>query len=97
MTDHNQSEIEGGPKGRFLDLHRHLPSTAFVLLHQQVGADAGAIRGRGYWQAGPDALIRAVAAVAERHGVTVRTGAEVRLIPTFVTAAASVPSSFTST
>ena len=42
--------------------------------------DAGAIRGRGYWQAGPDALIRAVAAVAERHGVTVRTGAEVARI-----------------
>ena len=54
--------------------------TAFVLLHQQVGAEGGAIRGRGYWQAGPDALVRAVAAVAERHGVMVRTGAEVARI-----------------
>ena len=53
--------------------------TAFVLLHQLVGA-GGAIRGRGYWQASPDALIRAVAAVAERHGVMVRTGAEVARI-----------------
>jgi len=33
--------------------------TAFILLHQQVGADVGAIRGRGYWQAGPDGLVRA--------------------------------------
>ncbi len=54
--------------------------TAFVLLHQQVGAEGGAIRGRGYWQAGPDALTRAVAAVAQRLGVTTRTGAEVARI-----------------
>ncbi len=51
--------------------------TAFVLLHQLVGAEPGAIRGRGYWHARPDALVRAVAAIAERLGVTVRTGAEV--------------------
>ncbi len=54
--------------------------TAFVLLHQLVGSAGGAIRGRGYWQAGPDALARAVAEVAKRHGVTVRTGAEVARI-----------------
>ena len=54
--------------------------TAFVLLHQQVGAAAGAIRGRGYWQSSPDALARAVAAIGARHGVTVRTGAEVARI-----------------
>lgn len=51
-------------------------ATAFILLHHQVG-DAGGVRGRGYWQAGPDALSHAVAAAAARHGVTVRTGAEV--------------------
>lgn len=54
--------------------------TAFVLLHQLVGAEGGAIRGRGYWEAGPDALAKAVAMVAERHGVIVRTGAEVARI-----------------
>ena len=35
MTDPRDIETPGGddsPKGRFLDLHRHLPSTAFVLL-----------------------------------------------------------------
>lgn len=51
--------------------------TAFVLLHHHVGAAAGAIRGRGYWKAGPDALTLAVTSVAARSGVTVRTGAEV--------------------
>jgi phytoene dehydrogenase-like protein len=54
-------------------------ATAFVLLHHQVGA-AGAIRGRGHWRAGPDALAKALAAVAERHGVTVRTDAAVARI-----------------
>lgn len=53
--------------------------TAFVLLHHQVGA-AGTIRGRGYWQAGPDALAKTLAAVAARHAVTLRTGAEVARI-----------------
>ena len=54
-------------------------ATAFVLLHHQVGSGT-AIRGRGYWQAGPDALASALAAVAARHGVTVRAGAEVARI-----------------
>jgi len=54
-------------------------ATAFVLLHHQVGSGT-AIRGRGYWQAGPDALATALAAVAARHGVTVRAGAEVARI-----------------
>ena len=54
-------------------------ATAFVLLHHQVGSGT-AIRGRGYWQAGPDALASALAAGAARHGVTVRAGAEVARI-----------------
>jgi phytoene dehydrogenase-like protein len=54
-------------------------ATAFVLLHHQVGA-AGAIRGRGYWQVGPDSLAKAVTAVCSKHGVTFRTGAEVARI-----------------
>jgi phytoene dehydrogenase-like protein len=54
--------------------------TAFVLLHHHVGAGIGAIRGRGYWKAGPEALHRAVADAAARLGVTVRTGAEVAQI-----------------
>lgn len=51
--------------------------TAFVLLHHQVGAATGAIRGRGYWTAGPDAVARSVAQAAARFGVSVRTGAAV--------------------
>ncbi|HEV8356887.1 MAG TPA: NAD(P)/FAD-dependent oxidoreductase [Gemmatimonadales bacterium] len=51
--------------------------TAFVLLHHQVGAPAGAIRGRGYWRTGPDALIRAAEAAARGRGAEVRNGAEV--------------------
>lgn len=54
--------------------------TAFVLLHHLVGEERGAIRGRGYWHGGPDALARAVATVAAQHGVTVRTGAEVERV-----------------
>ncbi|HEU5218059.1 MAG TPA: NAD(P)/FAD-dependent oxidoreductase [Gemmatimonadales bacterium] len=51
--------------------------TAFVLLHHQVGAEPGAMHGRGYWQAGPDGLTRVLTAVAQRYGVTLRTGAKV--------------------
>jgi phytoene dehydrogenase-like protein len=60
-------EIRQGPRSG---------GTAFALLHRQVGIPGGAIRGGGYWKAGPDALVRAVAAIAERRGVVVRTGAE---------------------
>ena len=51
--------------------------TAFGLLHSQVGAAPGAIRGLGYWKAGPDALAAALAATARTSGVEIRAGAEV--------------------
>lgn len=51
--------------------------TAFVLLHHQVGAPMGAMGGRGYWKAGPDALNSALTDLARQLGVTVRTGAAV--------------------
>jgi phytoene dehydrogenase-like protein len=54
--------------------------TAFGLLHAQVGAAPGAIRGLGYWKAGPGALGEALAAAARASGVEVRTGAEVSRI-----------------
>ncbi|HEX7023854.1 MAG TPA: NAD(P)/FAD-dependent oxidoreductase, partial [Gemmatimonadales bacterium] len=54
--------------------------TAFLMLHHHVGAAAGAIRGRGYWKSGPDALSGALAAAAGRLGVTVRAGAGVARI-----------------
>lgn len=51
--------------------------TSFGLLHRQVGAASGAIRGLGYWKGGPDALIEALGAAARRGGVEIRAGAEV--------------------
>ena len=54
--------------------------TAFVMLHQEVGAARGAIRGRGYWTDRPDALVLALGEAARRAGVVVRTGAEVSSI-----------------
>jgi phytoene dehydrogenase-like protein len=51
--------------------------TAFVMLHHHVGVRPGAIRGRGYWTAGPGALADAVAAAARRLGVTIRCGTDV--------------------
>jgi phytoene dehydrogenase-like protein len=62
------SDIRQGPRSG---------GTAFVLLHHQVGAPTGAIRGRGYWKVGPDALHAALIELAQRLGVTTRTGAEV--------------------
>ncbi len=62
------SEIRQGPRSG---------GTAFIMLHHHVGARAGAIRGRGYWKAGPGALADAMADVARRLGVTVRCGAQV--------------------
>ncbi|NOT07608.1 MAG: NAD(P)/FAD-dependent oxidoreductase, partial [Gemmatimonadales bacterium] len=51
--------------------------TAFVLLHHQVGGQAGALRGRGYWKGGPGALVEAATTAARRYGAEIRTGAEV--------------------
>jgi len=54
--------------------------TGFVLLHHLVGAEAGAVRGRRPWRAGPDAFTRTAEDAAKRFGVTIRTGAEVARI-----------------
>ena len=54
--------------------------TAFVLLHHQVGAAAGAFRHRGDWTGGPGAWADALAAAARRHGVTIRSGVRVAQI-----------------
>lgn len=51
--------------------------TAFGLLHAQVGAAPGAIRGLGYWKASPDALAAALGVAARASGVEIRAGAEV--------------------
>lgn len=64
-------EIRQGPRSG---------GTAFVFLHRQVGIPGGAIRAGGYWKAGPDALVAAVGAIAQRRGVVVRTGAVVARI-----------------
>jgi phytoene dehydrogenase-like protein len=51
--------------------------TGFVLLHHLVGAPEGSVRGRVPWLNGPAAFTESVADAAQRHGVTVRTGAAV--------------------
>ena len=63
VQDSRQGPISGG--------------TGFVLLHHLVGARAGSLRGRGSWRAGPAAFDSALEATARRHGVEIRTGAEV--------------------
>jgi phytoene dehydrogenase-like protein len=63
ICDHPQGPRSGG--------------TGFVLLHQLLGAPAGAIRGRVPWQDGPDAFTRAAEAAARKLGATIRTGAAV--------------------
>ena len=56
MTDRNETGIEGRSKGRFLDLHRHLPSTAFVLLLSlALAAFGGAFVYAGVYNIGADA------------------------------------------
>ena len=59
MTDPRDIETPDGdktPKGQFLDLHRHLPSTAFVLLLLLVTAGfAGAFIYAGVYNIGADA------------------------------------------
>ncbi len=54
--------------------------TAFVLLHHQVGAPAGAMGGRGFWTAGPDALIARLIEAARGFGVQIRCGADVHRV-----------------
>jgi phytoene dehydrogenase-like protein len=54
--------------------------TGLVFLHHLVGAQRGAMRGRGSWSAGPAAFATAALAAAKRFGVTVRTSAEVARI-----------------
>jgi phytoene dehydrogenase-like protein len=54
--------------------------TGFVLLHHLVGTEAGAVRGRIPWRAGPDAFTAVAEAAARRHGVTIRFGASVARI-----------------
>src|ERR1051326_4230492 len=61
------TEIRQGPRSG---------GTAFVLLHHHVGAAPGALRGRGYWRAGPNALARAAETAARGLGVEIRTGAD---------------------
>jgi phytoene dehydrogenase-like protein len=51
--------------------------TSFGLLRHQLGAASGAIRGAGYWRAGPEALNATLTAAARARGVELRTGAEV--------------------
>ena len=56
MTDRNEPGIEDRSKGRFLDLHRHLPSTAFVvLLSLALAAFGGAFVYAGVYNIGADA------------------------------------------
>ena len=54
--------------------------TAFVLLHQLVGAPVGSVGARAWWREGPDAFTRAVSDVARANNVAVRTGANVATI-----------------
>ena len=54
--------------------------TAFVLLHYLTGASDSAVRERPWWQAGPDALTKALAELARQHGVAIRTNADVARI-----------------
>ena len=51
--------------------------TCFGLLRHQIGAAPGAIRGAGYWRAGPEALGESLAAAARASGVELRTGVDV--------------------
>jgi len=66
VLDHRQGPRSGG--------------TGFVFLHHLVGAQPGAMRGRGSWAAGPGAFATSALESAKRFGATVRTGAEVARI-----------------
>lgn len=54
--------------------------TGFVLLHHLVGAQAGSVRGRIPWRAGPGAFTEAAEKAARRSGVTIRASAPVARI-----------------
>jgi phytoene dehydrogenase-like protein len=54
--------------------------TSFILLHYLIGAPVGGVRARAWWRDTPDAFSSAVADVAHRHGVLVRTNAGVARI-----------------
>jgi len=54
--------------------------TAFVLLHQLVGAPPGSVYARGWWRDGPDAFTVTAEALARKAGVAIRTGATVHRI-----------------
>jgi len=54
--------------------------TAFVFLHHLTGAPLGSMRGRGYWRAGPDALVGALDERAKGYGVSIRSQAKVAQI-----------------
>lgn len=54
--------------------------TGFVLLHHLVGATEGCVRGRGAWRARADDFTDAAEWAARRHGVTIRTDAEIARI-----------------
>ena len=59
---------------------RHGPragGTGFVLLHHQVGAAGGAMRGRGVWRTRPDGFAAAAETAARKSGVLLRTSAPV--------------------
>lgn len=68
--------------GGVRDIHQGPRSggTTFVLLHYLLGAPLGSVRARGWWNAGPDALVNSLEGVARKRGVTIRTNAEVARI-----------------
>jgi phytoene dehydrogenase-like protein len=54
--------------------------TSFVLLHYLAGAGEGSVRGRPWSRSGPDAFVTMAEQAARKHGVVIRTGAEVAQI-----------------
>jgi phytoene dehydrogenase-like protein len=64
-------DIRQGPKSG---------GTTFVLLHYLVGAPSGSIRAHAWPTASPGAMLDAIAALAKKRGVDIRTGAEVARI-----------------
>ena len=54
--------------------------TSFVLLHYLAGAAEGSVRGRPWFRSGPEAFVTAAEETARKHGVVIRTGADVAQI-----------------
>ena len=54
--------------------------TTFVLLHHMVGAPPGAIRNASWWPTGGATFVGTAERAARKHGVTIRTTAEVSQI-----------------